>query len=244
MTEQAQNVAPEATDTASVEAAASEKTLLLQRARMMNLSVSNNISLEKLREKVAAAMAGETVPPDADSDTTSEATPVENPYKDEVTKDALSADEKAKIEEKNVAADLSGKSQAAAAPVDRPMTVAEQIRADALKLVRVRITNLNPTKKDLPGEIISVSNRYIGTVRKYIPFGELTDDGYHVPQVLLDELVERKFNQIRRIKDKRTGQETTHMRQVREFAIEILDPLTSEELEKLAAAQKAAGSID
>lgn len=65
--------------------------------------------------------------------------------------------------------------------------------AEHLALVRCRVYNLNPAKADLPGEIISVANRFIGTVRKFIPFGEATENGYHIPRVLVEDLKSRQF---------------------------------------------------
>jgi hypothetical protein len=124
------------------------------------------------------------------------------------------------------------------------MTMREQLLAQAMKLVRVRITNMDPKKKDLPGEIITVANEYIGNVRKYIPYGEQSDDGYHVPQCIYDLLESRKFLNIRTIKDQKTGMNKVHTSWSKEFALEVLPQLTRKELDKLAAAQKAASIGD
>lgn len=120
------------------------------------------------------------------------------------------------------------------------MTLREKVLAQAMKLVRVRITNMDPKKKDLPGEILTVANEYIGNVRKYIPYGEQSDDGYHVPQCIYDLLESRKFLSIRTIKDPKTGAPRVHTTWAKEFALEVLPQLTRAELDKLAAAQKAA----
>ena len=58
------------------------------------------------------------------------------------------------------------------------------MQREQMKMVRVRITNMDPKKKDLPGEIWTVSNEYLGNVRKMIPYGEQTDDGFHIPYCL------------------------------------------------------------
>ena len=115
---------------------------------------------------------------------------------------------------------------------------------EATKLVRLRITNLDPKKKDLPGEILTIANEYIGTIRKFIPYGEVTDDGWHVPYCLYQMMKDRKFLDIRVRKDRRTGTTHTEQRWVSEYSLEVLDPLTPEELKQLAQAQLAAGSID
>jgi hypothetical protein len=114
----------------------------------------------------------------------------------------------------------------------------EQVQMDAMALVRCRIYNLNPGKRDLQGEIITVANRYLGTVRKFIPFGEATENGYHIPQVIYDDLKERKFQQI--MTKTVNGQITVNTRMVPEYNIEVLDPLTEEELRELALKQEAA----
>ena len=129
-----------------------------------------------------------------------------------------------------------------AAPADavdwRKKLVAEQT-----KLVRIRISCLNPAKSDLPGEIITVANDYIGTIRKFVPFGDATNDGYHVPFAIYSDLAQRKFLSIRTIKDTRTSRSRIETSWVREFNIEVMPALTREELDKLATAQIAAGVL-
>lgn len=112
-----------------------------------------------------------------------------------------------------------------------------------MKLVRLRITNLDPKKKDLPGDIIAVANEFMGTVRKYIPFGEVTENGYHVPYCLYKELEGRKFLNVRTLKEGRSGQIRVETTWAREFALDVLPPLTSDELMRLAMTQSASGSV-
>lgn len=127
-------------------------------------------------------------------------------------------------------------------PVKPEMTLRQRIIAENMKLVRVRITNLDPKKKDLPGEIFTVANEYLGTVRKYIPYGEVTDGGYHIPWCIYMNLKDRKFLNIRSFKDRHNGnQMRIEQSWATEFAFDILPPLTTDELKKLAAAQLAAG---
>ena len=156
-----------------------------------------------------------------------------------------------KIEDK-----MEGRAEADAAPQINPLagetttqpvkrkTLRQKLYDEQMKLVRIRVTNLDPKKKDLPGEILTVANEYLGTVRKFIPFGEVTDDGYHIPYCLYKMLDARKFLNIRTFKDRRTGTVRVESGYVKEFALEVLDPLTPAELAKLATAQKAAGSVE
>ena len=131
------------------------------------------------------------------------------------------------------------------AALERELTEAEKTNiirnkliADAMKLVRIRLTNLNPNKKDLNGEIITVSNRYIGTVRKYVPFNEAGENGWHVPQIILDVMKDKRFLSIRTRRI--NGREVIDQSWAPEYAIEVLPQLTEEELQQLANRQAAA----
>lgn len=115
-----------------------------------------------------------------------------------------------------------------------------ELKKEQLKLVRVRITCMNPTKKEWEGEIITVSNALVGTVKKFIPFG--AEEGWHVPQILLNVLKEREFQHFYIVKDER-GNKVPRGKNMKEFAIEVLPPLTKEELEKLANKQAMAGGV-
>lgn len=121
--------------------------------------------------------------------------------------------------------------------------IRQRMQVEEMKLVRLRIANLNPDKKDLHGEIFTVANKFLGTVRKFIPYGEATDNGYHVPYVLYKQLVARKFLQIRVVQQP-GGQTEVQQKWVPEFALEILEPLTQEELNRLANKQAAAAGIE
>ncbi len=182
------------------------KQLLMQKARTMGVSFSNNITEEALAEKVNAKMAGEPAPVD-------------------------------KSELNPLAGDAAGKT-----PVAK-LTLRQRLLQEEMRLIRVRITNMDPKKKDLRGEIMTVANEYLGTVRKFVPFGEDTDEGYHIPKCLLTMMQERKFLQIREVKDRKTGITRPETGWVREFAIEILPALTEKELKQLATAQIAAGTV-
>lgn len=111
------------------------------------------------------------------------------------------------------------------------------------KLVRIRVTCMNPSKREIPGGYFAVGNKYTGPVRKYVPYNT-PDEGYHVPHSLYELLKRKKFTQRVRVKDRNVlGGERIETRTVSEFAIEVLPQLTKEELAKLAAEQKATGRI-
>lgn len=124
-----------------------------------------------------------------------------------------------------------------------PAQYRQQKKREAEKLIRVRITNMNPQKTDLPGEVFTVANGVVGTIRKYVPFGgEAAEVGYHVPQIILNMLKRRKFYTTSTKRDDK-GRPYQVKQERSEFAIEILEPLTQEELEKLALDQRASGRV-
>ena len=112
-----------------------------------------------------------------------------------------------------------------------------QIRQDALKLVRVRITNLNPSKKESEAEYFSAGNRVIPTITRLVPF-ELDT---HVEQFLLDQIKNRKFVQVKTVT--RDGKSYPERSLRNEFQVEVLPPLTQEELKDLAAEQAKRQSV-
>lgn len=116
-----------------------------------------------------------------------------------------------------------------------------RLRQEANKLVRVRVTCMNPNKKSWPGEIFSISNSVIGTVKKFIPFN--IEEGYHVPAVLITMLKERQYQHFARIKLP-NGRVQVKPKMLPEFAIEEMTPLTKQELDALAQRQAMSHSID
>ena len=123
--------------------------------------------------------------------------------------------------------------------VERDNKLRAKLRKEALKLIRIRVTDLDPKKKDLPGEILCVANEYVGTIKRYVPYN---GEPWHVEQMILDMMKDREFLSIKTVKTR--GQEVSiEKKWVKEYAIEILPPLNKEEISKLAAAQAAAGSV-
>ena len=117
--------------------------------------------------------------------------------------------------------------------------IRDRLQKTQMKLVRCRISCMNPSKADLPGEIVTVGNRFLGTVRKFIPFSsDVNDNGYHIENILLNELKSRKFQSI--TTKRKNGQIEVSTKMLPEFNIEILTPLTREELHDLAQRQSAA----
>ena len=171
-----------------------ELATLKARADMLGVHYHPSIGVDKLRDKVAAALAD--TPPAAD--------PEKPPAP-----------------------------AAAAEAAETPAQERQRLKRAANELIRIRITCMNPAKKDWQGEIFTVGNSLIGSITKFIPFN--AEDGWHVPRILLHVLQDR---QCQVFSSKGVG------RLIKEFAIEILDPLTKEELHDLAQRQAMSGAID
>lgn len=122
-----------------------------------------------------------------------------------------------------------------------PETQAQQLRMEASKLIRIKLSCMNPAKKEWDGEIISVGNSVVGTHKKFIPFN--ADEGWHVPKIIYDALVERQCQVFVSQKDSR-GNTVRKGKLIKEFAIEVLPQLTLQELQELARRQAMARSTD
>jgi hypothetical protein len=107
-------------------------------------------------------------------------------------------------------------------------------KSNAGKLVRIRVTCMNPSKKEWDGEIISVGSAKMGTFKKFVKFN--TDDGWHVPFIIYEYMKERKCSIFHTITDAK-GQKIRKAKLVNEFNIEVLPPLTPVELKALAQQQ-------
>lgn len=116
-----------------------------------------------------------------------------------------------------------------------------RLKREATKLVRVRVTCMNPAKKEWEGEIFTAGNAAIGSVKKFVPFN--ADDGWHVQNIILQVMRDRMCQIFTTVVDSR-GNKVRKGKLVREFAIEMMDPLSTEELAELAARQAASKSID
>jgi hypothetical protein len=126
-----------------------------------------------------------------------------------------------------------------------PQLLRQVVRAKALRLHRVKITNLDPSDSQLNGAIITAVNKFTGKVAKYIPFGdEEAPNGYHVPEILLNQLKNTKFPMRREIKGGAFGVKRYKTTMINKFNIETLPPLTEKEIEELANHQRASHAID
>lgn len=189
----------------NVEVVEDELTKLKEKAALLGVTYHPSIGVEKLREKINAALADE--PEEQEEETQA---------KEKNTKANKKAEET--IQEKN-----------------------KRIRDEALKLVRIRLTCMNPTKKEWFGEVFTVGNSVIGTVRKFVPFN--AEEGWHVPNIMYEFLRDRQC-QIFVSRKLPNGMSVREGKLIKEFAIEVLPNLTEEELKELARRQAMSQSVE
>ena len=254
-------------DLAKLVQSSEDKDTLREVADHIGVSYSGNTGVEKLKANILAEIVLDEVPdqtpvpeveapvltaePDEDNDDEDDDAPT---APDPALMAALNRHQAEKAAEKKA----PGRQSASLPSLSVLVTMNERdpehseplrraiVRAKALRLIRCRITNLDPADSAVPGALITVYNKYTGKVSKLIPFGEENEHGYHVPKILLDELKSRTFNM--RKEKKRAGssfgvKEYTTV-SVRKFSIEELPMLTQDELDNLANDQKARGAID
>lgn len=120
--------------------------------------------------------------------------------------------------------------------------IRNHVRAEKLQLVRIRFTNMDPTKKNVGGEWYSALNEYLGNVTKFIPFN-LNGRPYHVERCIYDQMKEKKFTFIPETDDTTNKEQYPTPTEAYEFAIEVLPNLTEQELLDLKSYQAAQGTI-
>lgn len=113
--------------------------------------------------------------------------------------------------------------------------------AEFTKLIRIRLTCMDPNKKGWPGEIFTIANDVIGTIKRYVPYN--APDGWHVEKIIYDHIQTMRYRGTKEIPGPR-GMKIKQNIQLPAFSIETLPPLTEAELKELAQRQALNHSID
>jgi len=188
---------------------------LKKRADQMGLKYHHKVGLVKLKKAVNAALKPQTPEPTPSIAEAKEAISVDLTREEQAIRNA-------KVTPIKTVANMSPKEAAS-------------------RLVRIRVNCMNPNKTEWEGEIFTVSNRFFG-FKKYVPFNN--DEGWHVPYMIYAHLKERKCQIFYNQKDDR-GNSTRTGKLIHEFAVEVMDPLTSDEMQELAQRQAmASGSAN
>lgn len=192
-----------------------ELTALKSRADLMGLTYHPSIGLEKLRAKVTEAIEAEGKP--------------------------VIEQEEAPIKSSVPVPTSLAKAAVAAEPTEEtPGQKRVRMKREQLALVRINVTCMNPAKKEWDGEIFTAGNALIGSVSKYVPFA--AENGWHVPRIIYQVMKDRMCQVFVTVTNEKK-QKVRQGKLIREFALEVLDPLTKEELAELAARQAATRAI-
>lgn len=115
---------------------------------------------------------------------------------------------------------------------EKPTDDRKALKDAALKLIHVRITNMDPMKKEHQGDFFLTGNALVGTVKRFVPFGV----EWHVPQIILNMIEEKRYQQFSTSKNSKNVDITTS-KLVKTYAVERLKPLTEKELKELGRVQ-------
>lgn len=121
-------------------------------------------------------------------------------------------------------------------PTDRKKIFDEQ-----MKLVRVVVHCNDPNKKEYEGDNFATGNDVVGTVMKYVPFGNT--EGWHIPNILYQHIKNEQV-QLFRKKKLPNGIETSEGYLTNAYNVEVLPPLSEKELAELGMSQKQRNAID
>ena len=135
----------------------------------------------------------------------------------------------------------SGASDAARAAKEKHLAAMQTPEKLAMKLTRVVVTPNDPAMVNYPGLIFSVGATGLNNgrmVKKFVPFNN--EEGWHVPQILLNQIENGQMQKFKTVV-RPNGEKVLEPYLTKKFNVRILDPLTREELEHVAAANKVAG---
>jgi len=110
---------------------------------------------------------------------------------------------------------------------------------EALKLIRIIVTPNDPLMSGYPGLIFTVGASGLNNgkmIKKYVPFNN--EEGWHVPNIIYNQIKHAEMQKFKTV-TRPNGEKVLEPYITQKFNVRVLDPLTKEELERLAAAQAA-----
>lgn len=110
---------------------------------------------------------------------------------------------------------------------------AYRLRMQGTKLIRVYVHCNNPMKKEWQGEQFTVSNRNLGTLSRFVPF----EQEWHVEAAILDMMRDCQYLGFNTRKAGPMKLEIKEPKFIKEFNIEVLEPLSEKEIKDLAIKQ-------
>jgi len=143
--------------------------------------------------------------------------------------------------EKPTSNSLSGSTEASRAAKAKHLAAMQTPEKRAMKLTRVVVVPNDSTMANYPGLIFTVGASGINNgqmIKKFVPFNN--EEGWHVPQIILDQIQNAQMQKFKTV-TRANGEKVLEPYNAKKFNVQILPPLNKEELETLAAANKAAG---
>lgn len=114
-------------------------------------------------------------------------------------------------------------------------------KKQAMVLRRIIVTPNDPNMNDYPGMIFSVASSRVTKgkmIKKYVPFAN--EEGWHVPDIIYNHIKNAEMQKFKQVK-MANGEKQPQAYITKRYSVELLPPLTREELKALAAAQGARG---
>lgn len=193
-----------------------ELQVLKSRADTMGISYHPSIGVDKLRAKVESALGSDE---DQNSGSAAEV---------ETTTTTKTVVEKAET-------------SASRGKNETESQFKRRKRDEANELIRIRLTCMDPNKREHEGVIVSAGNSVVGTYKKFVPFN--ADEGWHVPRIIYNQLVQKQC-QVFVAKRDRKGNTKKESKLIKAYSIEVLPPLTEDELKELGQRQAMAHSVE
>jgi hypothetical protein len=152
-------------------------------------------------------------------------------YRKHITLDNL----RSKVADVLADKESANEAQSLTKPSTKALTENEQrvvLKQEAAALTRIRVTCMDPNKREYDGDFFCAGNRIIGTYKVYVPF----DVEWHVPSVIL-KMIRRKQCQVFVSKRDERGRQIREGKSIKAFAVEVLPALTEQEMQELAQRQ-------
>lgn len=108
----------------------------------------------------------------------------------------------------------------------------ERLQKEALALIPITVTSMDPADATLTAVVVSVGNSRLGQITKAIPFGYK----WYMPKILVDELASQLFMRHSMV-PAGDGTERVVTQQLKKYSITYHPMPTPEELAELAKAQ-------
>ena len=171
-----------------------DKEALREIATHVGASFSGNTGVAKLKENILAEIILDETPDETEPEIDEDLNQNDPVAQALIAQNKKIAEEEGNVKQARQKYSVEEMMEMDAAKVKDDTLRRQVIRTQALRLRHVRTTNNEPADAEVPGAIVSIILPYTGKVAKFIPFEEeVHENGYHVPQILLDDMASRTY---------------------------------------------------